>query len=142
MRISPLGWIANSEEEVKVLLKTVIEITHNHPEDIKGAEAVAMLYNALHGVSKKEIKESMINEHYPEIADYMICKRKEGKDLICQCDYGVSRNAGCAAVILEMWNHKGLVILADYRYTPNQFVYNKVLKELKERNKQDGKLSN
>lgn len=53
MRISPVGWIANSEEEVKVLLKTVIEITHNHPEDIKGAEAVAMLYNALHGVSKK-----------------------------------------------------------------------------------------
>ena len=142
MRISPVGWIANSEEEVKVLLKTVTEITHNHPEGIKGAEAVAMLYNALHGVSKKEIKERMINEHYPEIADYMICKRKEGKDLICQCDYGISRNAECAAVRLEMCNHKGLVILADYRYTPNQFVYNKVLKELKERNKQDGKLSN
>ena len=44
MRISPVGWIANSEEEVKVLLKTVTEITHNHPEGIKGTEAVAMLY--------------------------------------------------------------------------------------------------
>ena len=77
-----------------------------------------------------------------EIADYIICKRKEGKDLICQCDYGVSRSAGCAAAILEMWDHKGLEIFADYRYTPNQFVYNKVLKELRERNKQDGKLRN
>jgi hypothetical protein len=77
-----------------------------------------------------------------EIADYIICKRKEGKDLICQCDYGVSRSAGCAAAILEMWDHKGLEIFADYRYTPNQFVYNKVLKELRERNKQHGKLRN
>jgi len=69
MRISPVGWIANSEEEVKVLSKAVTEITHNHPEGIKGAEAVAMaIYLALHGVSKEEIKERMINEYYPEIA--------------------------------------------------------------------------
>lgn len=70
MRISPVGWIANSEEEVKVLSKVVTEITHNHPEGIKGAEAVAMaIYLALHGVSKEEIKERMINEYYPEIAE-------------------------------------------------------------------------
>lgn len=70
MRISPVGWIANSEEEVKVLSKTVTGITHNHPEGIKGAEAVAMaIYLALHGVSKEEIKERMINEYYPEIAN-------------------------------------------------------------------------
>jgi type I restriction enzyme M protein len=70
MRISSVGWIANSEEEVKVLSKAVTEITHNHPEGIKGAEAVAMaIYLALHGVSKEEIKERMINEYYPEIAD-------------------------------------------------------------------------
>jgi len=41
-----------------------------------------------------------------------------------------------------MWKHKGLEIFADYRYTPNQFVYNKALKELRERNKQHGKLRN
>ena len=71
MRISPVGWIANSEEEVKVLSKTVTEITHNHPEGIKGAEAVAMcIYLALNGSSKEEIKERMINEYYPEIADF------------------------------------------------------------------------
>ncbi len=70
MRISPVGWIANSEEEVKILSKTVSEITHNHPEGIKGAEAVAMaIYLALHGASKEEIKERMIKDYYPEIAD-------------------------------------------------------------------------
>ncbi len=70
MRISPVGWIANSEEEVKILSKTVTEITHNHPEGIKGAEAIAMaIYLALHGYSKEEIKERMINNYYPEIKD-------------------------------------------------------------------------
>ena len=69
MRISPVGWIANSEEEVKLLSKAVTEITHNHPEGIKGAEAVAMaIYLALHGASKEEIKERMVNDYYPEIA--------------------------------------------------------------------------
>ncbi len=71
MRISPVGWIANSEDEVKLLSKTVTEITHNHPEGIKGAEAVAMaIYLALHGATKEEIKERMIRDYYPEIASF------------------------------------------------------------------------
>jgi type I restriction enzyme M protein len=69
MRISPVAWIAKTEEELKLLSKTVTEITHNHPEGIKGAEAVAMsIFMALHGASKDEIKERMIKEYYPEIA--------------------------------------------------------------------------
>ena len=69
MRISPVGWVANSEEELKTLSKTVTEITHNHPEGIKGAEAVAMcIYLALHGASKEEIREKMVNDYYPEIS--------------------------------------------------------------------------
>ena len=68
MRISPVGWIAKSEEEVKVLSKVVTEVTHNHPEGLKGAEAVAMaIFMALHGASKEEIKERMITYYYPEI---------------------------------------------------------------------------
>ena len=71
MRISSVGWIAQSEEEVKKLSKAVTEITHNHPEGLKGAEAVAMaIYMALHGSSKEEIRERMINEYYPEIAGF------------------------------------------------------------------------
>lgn len=70
MRISPVAWIANSEEELKTLSKAVTEITHNHPEGVKGAEAVAMcIYMALHCSSKEEIKERMVKEYYPEIAN-------------------------------------------------------------------------
>lgn len=81
---------------------------------------------------------STVPEHYdkllpeaPDIARFVSNKIKEGKDIICQCDYGISRSAGLAAAILERYAHKGLDVFSDYRYTPNQFVYNKVLKELK-----------
>ncbi|MCQ2814839.1 MAG: ADP-ribosylglycohydrolase family protein [Bacilli bacterium] len=68
MRISPVGWIANSEEEVKKLSKAVTEITHNHQEGIKGAEAVAMcIYLARTGKDKEYIKHYVKNNYYPEI---------------------------------------------------------------------------
>ena len=68
MRISPVGWMAHSEEEVKLLSKTVSEITHNHPEGIKGAKAIAMaIYLALHGSTKEQIQERMVRDYYPEI---------------------------------------------------------------------------
>ena len=58
-------------------------------------------------------------------------------DIICQCDYGQSRSAACAAAILEHFERNGISIFADYRYYPNQLVFNKVLKALKRRNAQD-----
>jgi len=67
-----------------------------------------------------------------DIAEYVYKKMKENKDIICQCDYGISRSAGLAAAIMEAYSHKGIEVFADYRYTPNQFVYNKVVKELRD----------
>ncbi len=66
MRISPVAYVAKSEDEVKVLSKTISEITHNHPEGIKGAEAIAIsIYLALNSASKEEIKNRMVEEYYP-----------------------------------------------------------------------------
>ena len=80
---------------------------------------------------------STVEEHYdkllPEAKDIAIFvnqKIKEGKDIICQCDYGISRSAGLAAAILERFAHRGIDVFANYKYTPNQFVYNKVYQEL------------
>ena len=81
---------------------------------------------------------STVKEHYdsilPEaksIANFVSQAINKGKDIICQCDYGISRSAGLAAAILERYAHKGLEVFADYKYTPNLFVYNKVYAELK-----------
>lgn len=71
MRISPVGWIANSEEEVKKLSKAISEVTHNHSEGIKGAEAVAMcIYMARNHKTKEDIKEYIYDNYYP-ILDYL-----------------------------------------------------------------------
>ncbi len=40
MRVSPCAWAARSLDEALKLARTVTGVTHNHPEGIKGAEAV------------------------------------------------------------------------------------------------------
>jgi ADP-ribosyl-[dinitrogen reductase] hydrolase len=60
MRVGPCGFMAESLDEAKALSKAVTEISHNHPEGIKGAEAVAVaIYMSKNGFSKEEIKEEM-----------------------------------------------------------------------------------
>lgn len=68
MRISPVGLFAKSEPEVKKFARDVTAVTHNHPEGIKGAEAVAMaIYWARCGMSKEEIFDKLAANYYPEI---------------------------------------------------------------------------
>jgi len=75
MRISSVGWLANSEEEVKRLSKAVTEVTHNHPEGLKGAEIVAMcIYYARIGKDKEFIRK-YIEQYYNIDFDYEELKR-------------------------------------------------------------------
>ena len=65
MRVSPCGWIAKLsepfEEGLKLtedLAKKSAEVTHNHPEGIKGAQATAAaIFFMRHGKSKNAIEE-------------------------------------------------------------------------------------
>ena len=41
MRVSPVGWAYNDLETVLIKAKESAEVTHNHPEGIKGAQATA-----------------------------------------------------------------------------------------------------
>lgn len=58
MRVSPVGYYARSLEEALELAKISAEVTHNHPEGIKGAQATAAaIFLARQGKSKREIRE-------------------------------------------------------------------------------------
>lgn len=58
MRVSPCGLIAVTLQEALDLAKASAEVTHNHPEGIKGAQATAAaIFLAKYGKSKDEIKE-------------------------------------------------------------------------------------
>ena len=58
MRVSPIGWFFDNIEDVLEQAKKSAEVSHNHPEGIKGAQAVAAsVYLARKGKSKNGIKE-------------------------------------------------------------------------------------
>ena len=57
MRVSPVAWYAGSLEEATDFAKASAEVTHNHPEGIKGAVVTAgAAYLARTGVTMDEIK--------------------------------------------------------------------------------------
>ena len=58
MRVSPVGWAFDTLEETLVAARRSAEVTHNHPEGIKGAQATAAcVFLARTGKSKQEIKK-------------------------------------------------------------------------------------
>lgn len=63
MRVSPVGWAFDTLEETLEAAKQSAEVTHNHPEGIKGAQATAAcIWMARKGKSKQEIKEYVERE--------------------------------------------------------------------------------
>ena len=66
MRVSACGFAAKSLEEAKLLSRKVTEVTHNHPEGIKGAEATTLaIYMARTGSTMAEIREMIDQKYYP-----------------------------------------------------------------------------
>ncbi len=63
MRVSSVAWLYDDMDAVRHAAKLSAEVTHNHPEGIKGAEATASaVYLARTGHSKTEIKEYIEQE--------------------------------------------------------------------------------
>ncbi|MDO4481697.1 MAG: ADP-ribosylglycohydrolase family protein [Bacillota bacterium] len=58
MRVSPVAWMFDSLEKVEEFAELSAEVTHSHPEGIKGAKAVAAaIFMARTGSGRHEIKE-------------------------------------------------------------------------------------
>ena len=64
MRVSSVAWLYEDLETVEAMAKLSAKVTHNHPEGIKGAQAVAaVIFLSRTGSTKEEIK-SYICERY------------------------------------------------------------------------------
>lgn len=64
MRVSSVGWYAKSLEETELIAKVTAEVSHNHPEGIKGAVATAgAVFLARTGAAMDEIKK-YISKYY------------------------------------------------------------------------------
>ena len=90
---------------------------------------------ALHDLDPEALADFDLTEetYFPEadeLAEFIYKAKEDGLDIICQCEYGQSRSAGCAAAILQHFSKNGLDVFTDYRYYPNQLVYHKVFDAL------------
>lgn len=67
------------------------------------------------------------------LAEFICRARADGIDIICQCELGQSRSAGCAAAILEHFDRVGKLVFDNDRYHPDEGVYYAVLDALERR---------
>ena len=68
MRVSPVGWVATSVEQAELLAADTAQVTHNHPEGIKGAQATAAcIYLARVGFDNEEIRAYVERNHGYEL---------------------------------------------------------------------------
>ena len=91
MRVSSAGWLFDTLEETRHMARLTAEVTHNHPEGIKGAEATASaIFLARTGHSKDEIRDYVVGEF--------------GYDLSRSCDQirpGYNHNESCQKTVPE-----------------------------------------
>ena len=64
------------------------------------------------------------------IADFIRRAESQNHDIICQCEKGQSRSAGCAAAIMEYYCSNGRDVFNDDRYRPDDMIYYAVLNAL------------
>ena len=64
MRVSSVGWLADDADQVRELARATADVTHDHPEGVKGAQATAAaIYMARKGKTKDEIRKVIEDEY-------------------------------------------------------------------------------
>ena len=83
MRVSPVAWAAESLSQCLALAKASAEVTHDHPDGIAGACAVAgAVYLARMGESKEAIVDH-VTRYYP--LDFTLDEIREGYAFDVSC---------------------------------------------------------
>lgn len=112
---------------------------HRYLEDYKPIDFTGkcdrVMQIALHDLDPEVLSDFdlTVETYFPEadeLAEFIYKAKEDGLDIICQCEYGQSRSAGCAAAILQHFEGRGIDVFVDYRYYPNQLVYHKVFDAL------------
>ncbi len=87
MRVSPVAWFTKSLDECEKLAAATAEVTHNHPEGVKEAVAVAgAIFLARTGKSMDEIK-AYVAQHYT--IDFTLDSIREDYDFQVTCQKSV-----------------------------------------------------
>lgn len=94
MRVSPTAYAVDTLEDVERLARWSAEVTHNHPEGVKGAQAVAAaIFLARTGSSKDEIKRYIEDKYYD--LDFTLDDIREGYSFDVTCQGSVPQAIKC-----------------------------------------------
>ena len=86
MRVSPAGWLYDDLEVTLEVARLVTDVTHNHPEGVKGAQATAMaIFLARRGEPNQNIRES-VQERFGYDLDRSVdqCREEHIYNEFCQ----------------------------------------------------------
>ena len=97
MRVSPVAWAGETLADVRRLARWSAEVTHDHPDGIKGAVAVASaIFLARTGSDKDEIREYIEDRYYdldltveeirPNYSHDMSCEGSVPQAIVCFLD--------------------------------------------------------
>jgi len=86
MRVAPVGWHRNAQEEVLREAERSAAVTHNHPEGIKGAQAVALaVFLARQSLDRESIRREIQERFQYDLSRYLRDIRPEYRfDVSCQ----------------------------------------------------------
>lgn len=86
MRVSPVGWAFETEEDVLKQAELSAAPTHNHLEGIKGAQATALaIFLARRGATKPEIREAIEARFGYDLSEPVeSIRRRYRYDVTCQ----------------------------------------------------------
>lgn len=69
MRVSPVSWAFETERETLRFARLSAEVSHNHPDAVKGAQSAALAgFMARKGAEKEEIRDRMQKEYGYDLA--------------------------------------------------------------------------
>lgn len=94
MRVSPTAWAVDTLEDVERLAKWSAEITHSHPEGIRGAQAVAAaIFLARTGSDKDEIRKYIEANYYD--LDFTVEEIRQSYEHDMTCEGSVPQAIVC-----------------------------------------------
>lgn len=96
MRVSPVGWFAGSQAEVLKLAADTANVTHSHPEGVKGAQATALaIWLARENIPAEDIARK-ITSHFAYDLSVSVDRIRETYRFDITCQGSVPQALRCA----------------------------------------------
>ena len=97
----------------------------SEPLDMKG-KPVAEISKCINDVRWVEHPRKWHHQDFMDVAQFVHKCIDNGYDIVCQCEFGVSRSSACAMAIKEYVFGNGIEVFRNYDYYPNQVFFNNI----------------